>query len=780
MRARRTASHVALFSLLLGSTANAAPEVDALVADFAKQGVSQRVIVEVNDPLSPDDIGQHRGVNDRPSREEIRTRQRDLFDRKSRVLDALSAPQIGAKAPRTLHDLPSFRLLALEVDPAHIAALAASPDVHRVHADRLARTKTSSSVPYTGAPSFRTESTSGQGLSVAVIDTPIDWSNGTFGACNQPGDPGCSVAATVNLTGDDEAYLLAHENESHGSNVAGIVLAMAPAARVIGLNVFHWNAQTHQEYSYESDEIAALQWVASNASSYGIVAANMSLGDDSPHTPCNGDALFDPIRTLYRDHGVVTVIAAGNESRANAVGSPACISLAVTVGAQLDTDLADGCGSGLQSEGQIACFSNMSGMVDLTAPGVKITAGGQSNLSGTSMASPHIAGAIALLASHLGAPAQPVSAYDLSTWLRTYTVPQPHGDLRFDRLRFDQNLAFVASADFTYFYRDSGENAFYAAPASYHDTTEVTSFDGELSGVYLNLELLHPTPENVRVKLTNPAGVTVELALPAGLSNYNGTLGRTHHAGALAPLATSSPVGTWSLDIQDITGAMKGNFLHASLFFTAACTPQCNSAACGDDSCGGSCEHCVVDDTCYSEGERDPNNACGVCKASVSTTSWFGDSETSCDDNNLCTSEDVCKSGVCTGTSKDCPDVECQTLLLCSASSGACVYENLPLGTLCSSGSCYSGECKPIFATGGASGSSGAAGGDPGGSAGFGGDAGSGGANADSSAAGLTPEGGCACRTSDRRSDPISPLAMTALAAGLGAIVRRRAARCRH
>jgi hypothetical protein len=398
------------------------------------------------------------------------------------------------------------------------------------------------------------------------------------------------------------------------------------------------------------------------------------------------------------------------------------------------------------------------------------------------MAAPHIAGAIALLASHLGAPAQPVSAYDLSTWLRTYTVPQPHGDLRFDRLRFDQNLAFSASADFAYFYRDSSENAFASAPASYHDTTEVSAFDGDLSGVYLNLELLHPTPENVRVKLTNPAGVSVELALPAGLSNYNGTLGRTHHAGELAPLAATSPVGSWSLDIQDITGAMKGYFLHASLFFTSTCTPHCDGAACGDDSCGGSCDHCVVSDTCYSEGQRDPNNTCGVCKASESTTSWFGDSDVACDDNNLCTTNDVCKSGTCTGASKACPDVECQKLLVCSASSGDCIYENLPLGTLCSTGSCYSGECKPIFATGGAAGSAGASGtsGDPGGSAGVGGDAGSGGADSATPDAGLTPGGGCSCRLADRRSDPISSLGIAALFAGLGALARRRSSRFEH
>ncbi|MFO0658479.1 MAG: S8 family serine peptidase [Polyangiaceae bacterium] len=610
-----------------------------------------------------------------------------------------------------------------------------------------------------------------------MLDTPIDWSNGTFGPCTQPGDPGCGVLATVNFSPDSEEFLLSKESESHGSNVSGIILAMAPAAKVLRLNVFRWDSSQDSVVSYEGDELSALQWVVDNAATYNIVAANMSLGDSVAHSqPCNGDVLFDPIRTLYRDHGVVTVIASGNEARPNATASPACISLAVTVGAQLDTDIADWCGTGQQGVGQIACFSNRSGMVDMTAPGVMVTAGGQTNLSGTSMAAPHVAGAIALLASHLGAPATPVSAHDLSTLLRTYSVPQPFNDQRFDRLRLDQNLAFNTRADFAYFYRDSSENAFSSGPAAYKNSIDVTGVTGTLSGVYLNLELTHSTPENVRVKLTNPDGVSVELALPAGLSHYNGTLGRTHHAGDLAPLAGGTGNGTWSLEISDITGASKGHYLRSSLFLTTECTPQCGALTCGDDSCGGFCDHCVVYDTCFAEGNRDPNNSCGLCKASFSTSSFFGDSGTACDDNNLCTTNDVCSDGVCGGDPTPCPEIECQELITCSASSGQCLYKNLPLGTPCSQGSCYVGECKPIVNNvGGSAGNAGSTTGGSGGDTGAGATGGTSSSGADpASLNDVSPGGGCSCRIGDSMSTSTTRSLPWWFAVALAAARRKR------
>ncbi|WP_460786242.1 S8 family peptidase, partial [Nocardioides zeae] len=127
-----------------------------------------------------------------------------------------------------------------------------------------------------------------------------------------------------------------------------------------------------------SGVIAGMDWVAENAPAGSV--ANMSLGGPA-------DSATDEAVTRLVDAGVTTVVAAGNESTDACSSSPAAAPEAITVAASTIDD-------------ELAYFSNFGSCVDIIAPGEDITSawtgGGTRTISGTSMASPHVAGAAAL------------------------------------------------------------------------------------------------------------------------------------------------------------------------------------------------------------------------------------------------------------------------------------------------------------------------------------------------------------------------------------------------
>ena len=163
---------------------------------------------------------------------------------------------------------------------------------------------------------------------------------------------------------------------------------VARDGQIISINVF---TQTGTNLgSAGSDQILALEHVFSLRNTYKIAAANMSLGSDEGFAAaCDNDPL-KPIIDQLRAAGIATVIAAGNESRDAAVGSPGCITSAVTVAAANDQDVR-------------APFSNWGNQIDLVAPGVDIISSVNTSdsafapSSGTSMASPIVAGAFAAI-----------------------------------------------------------------------------------------------------------------------------------------------------------------------------------------------------------------------------------------------------------------------------------------------------------------------------------------------------------------------------------------------
>ena len=204
----------------------------------------------------------------------------------------------------------------------------------------------------------------------------------------------------------------------HGTQVATVVRAVAPAARLLALDVFDGNG------ARDSDVLAAIDFALLNRATYNVRALNLSLGRIWPEfvTPCGGVTMFRFERNPYaiafttrvRPLGVLpAIVAAGNNGSffgqfVDGVTSPACAPGAVAVGAIYDAindfDLSPmpGCTDATAMPFQPACFSSTGPLLALWAPGVNIPvwAGPNSGTNlGTSFATPHVAGAVAVLAS---------------------------------------------------------------------------------------------------------------------------------------------------------------------------------------------------------------------------------------------------------------------------------------------------------------------------------------------------------------------------------------------
>ena len=264
----------------------------------------------------------------------------------------------------------------------------------------------------------------GNGARIAVLDTGIDLDHPDLAAnIDQASGRNCVDAA-----------LPANDGYGHGSHVAGTaaspynglgIVGVAPEARLIAVKMFDDAGN-----SSEARALCALEHII-GLNSDGDPAndadvANMSWGEQRAWGDCSSDALHGAI---CRAHGVGIVLVAGAGNSAVDAGSfvPAAYPEVISVSAWTDLNGEPGAGSGCafisdifwyECDETFALFSNF-GPVDVMAPGVQIystwASGGYRNSSGTSMATPHIAGIVALMA----AAAPGLSSADALTALRT-------------------------------------------------------------------------------------------------------------------------------------------------------------------------------------------------------------------------------------------------------------------------------------------------------------------------------------------------------------------------
>jgi hypothetical protein len=154
--------------------------------------------------------------------------------------------------------------------------------------------------------------------------------------------------------------------------------------------------------AWDSDILSAIDWSikVKNNGTYNVCAINLSLGSASnAATPCATSAYESSFATARRA-GIVPAVASGNDAKKNAIASPACAPSAVSVGAVYDSNVNSRawsvCTDASTAADQVACFSNSAAYLTLLAPGAIINAGGWS-MAGTSQATPHVSGAVAVL-----------------------------------------------------------------------------------------------------------------------------------------------------------------------------------------------------------------------------------------------------------------------------------------------------------------------------------------------------------------------------------------------
>ncbi|MBI2129306.1 S8 family serine peptidase, partial [Candidatus Woesearchaeota archaeon] len=230
----------------------------------------------------------------------------------------------------------------------------------------------------------------GLGQTVCILDTGIQYTHPALGNCTNTTFLGGNCTKVLGgydyVNTDWDPY----DDNGHGTHVAGIVASMndtykgiANNASLIAIKVLN-SAGTGST----ANIIAGIDWCVNNASRYNITVISMSLGTSVLYTGYCDDSYASTAASINSAIAAnISVFAAtGNNGNTTAIVSPACIQNTTAVGAVNSND---------------AIFYNRNNITDVLAPGVSIistyTTSGYATFSGTSMSTPHAAGAAALL-----------------------------------------------------------------------------------------------------------------------------------------------------------------------------------------------------------------------------------------------------------------------------------------------------------------------------------------------------------------------------------------------
>ncbi|WP_455358670.1 S8 family serine peptidase [Streptomyces sp. SYSU K21746] len=432
------------------------------------------------------------------------------------------AKKFGAKIKKTYH--AALNGYAVELTEAQAKKFAADPAVDSVVQNRVFTVSgTQPSPPSWGLDridqrnlplnqSYTYPDKAGEGVTAYVIDTGVRISHSDFG--------GRASYGYDAIDNDNTAQ----DGHGHGTHVAGTVAGnaygVAKKAKIVGVRVLN-----NQGSGTTAQVVAGIDWVTQNAVKPAV--ANMSLGGGAD------SALDTAVRNSIAS-GITYAVAAGNESTDASTKSPARVGEAITVGATTSSDAK-------------ASYSNYGSVLDIFAPGSSITSAWNSSdtatnsISGTSMASPHVAGAAALyLADNPSSTPSQVSTA-LVNAATTGVVTSP-GSGSPNRLLYvgggttqPPGKKFENTADYAI-----NDNATVESPVT------VSGVSGNAPATLsVPVDIKHTYIGDLKVDLVAPDGTVYTLHNRSGGSADN--IIRTYTVNASAEAAN----GTWKLRVND-------------------------------------------------------------------------------------------------------------------------------------------------------------------------------------------------------------------------------------
>jgi PGF-pre-PGF domain-containing protein len=331
-------------------------------------------------------------------------------------------------------EFETINAFVAEVTEEGLNELKQNPDVEIIHASHEYSFFLTESVPLINADdawniTVNGTGITGEGETVCIIDTGIDYTHPALGGCF---GAGCKVIGGYDIINDDSNPM---DDHSHGTHCAGIATSedstyrgVAPGASLVAVK-----SLSSSGWGNSASIAGGIDWCVNHAAEYSISVISMSIGTSTYHSSTYCDS-YDPTVTAAinsaRSAGIIVFVASGNEGQTSGLSNPACVQASTPVGS-------------VDKNGNYVSYSNAAPILDLVAPGGasdnKITSTVLSSTFagkyGTSMATPHAAGVAALLLQyHKLTQGSSLTPSEIEDILDSTGKPTPYLDYTFSRV----------------------------------------------------------------------------------------------------------------------------------------------------------------------------------------------------------------------------------------------------------------------------------------------------------------------------------------------------------